>query len=398
MTLRFRRSIKLAPGVRWNVSGAGSSWTFGPRGASISVGKRGTFLNTGIPGTGLTSRTLVAGASTQSRGAAVPRLAPPAATTNVSLTCVVDDNGTLSFVDGNGQPASEYLVDLAKRQKRDALVGLIKQACDKVNGEVEALGRLHHDTPDPHIKPRFSAPEYEEAAPAMAKPLNVGFWDKVFRTRRARIDEANRNADARYEEEMLGWRSRKREFEVQLARRKLLVEKLIYESVDAMEIFLEESLQDVTWPRETSVALEVRDAGTGVVLDVDFPEIEDMPTKLATVPTQGLKLSVKELSSTKVKRLYAEHVHGILFRLVGEAFAALPTLQWVCAAGYTQRRDPTTAHLQDDYLLSVRVARVDWNSNDFAHLPSIDVVEAMTRYDLRRDMLKTGQLKAITPH
>ncbi|MDQ6680122.1 MAG: hypothetical protein M3Y67_04055 [Pseudomonadota bacterium] len=131
-------------------------------------------------------------------------------------------------------------------------------------------------------------------------------------------------------------RSRKSECDNQLARRKLLVERLIYESVDAMEIFLEESLQDITWPRETSVAHEVQEGGMRAMLGVDLPEIEDMPTKLATVPARGLKLSVNELSATKVKRLYAEHVHGIVFRLVGEAFAALPTLQWVCVSGYAQ--------------------------------------------------------------
>lgn len=56
MALRFRKSIKLAPGLRWNLSGSGSSCTFGPRGASINVGSRGTLLNAGI-GAGLSSRT-----------------------------------------------------------------------------------------------------------------------------------------------------------------------------------------------------------------------------------------------------------------------------------------------------------------------------------------------------
>ncbi|MDM0058898.1 DUF4236 domain-containing protein [Variovorax fucosicus] len=37
MALRFRKSIKLTPGIRWNISGLGSSWTFGPRRASINV-------------------------------------------------------------------------------------------------------------------------------------------------------------------------------------------------------------------------------------------------------------------------------------------------------------------------------------------------------------------------
>lgn len=38
MGLRFRKSFKLAPGLRLNMSGSGFSWSVGPRGASIIWG------------------------------------------------------------------------------------------------------------------------------------------------------------------------------------------------------------------------------------------------------------------------------------------------------------------------------------------------------------------------
>jgi Protein of unknown function (DUF4236) len=44
MGLRFRRSVKIAPGIRSNVGLKGSSFTFGPRGAKITVGSHGTRL------------------------------------------------------------------------------------------------------------------------------------------------------------------------------------------------------------------------------------------------------------------------------------------------------------------------------------------------------------------
>src|SRR5687768_5971856 len=56
MGFRFRRSIRIAPGIRLNVTRSGLSATLGPRGASIGVGRRGTFLNVGIPGTGVSYR------------------------------------------------------------------------------------------------------------------------------------------------------------------------------------------------------------------------------------------------------------------------------------------------------------------------------------------------------
>jgi hypothetical protein len=56
MAFRFRKSFKIAPGVRINVSSSGLSTTLGPRGLSVTMGRRGTFLNAGIPGTGVSTR------------------------------------------------------------------------------------------------------------------------------------------------------------------------------------------------------------------------------------------------------------------------------------------------------------------------------------------------------
>jgi len=57
MGFRFRRSVKLLPGVRLNLSSRGISATVGVRGASVNVGPSGTHLNLGLPGTGISYRT-----------------------------------------------------------------------------------------------------------------------------------------------------------------------------------------------------------------------------------------------------------------------------------------------------------------------------------------------------
>ena len=56
MGWRFRKYIKIAPGVKLNISKSGVSTTLGGKGASINVGKNGAYLNTSIPGTGLYNR------------------------------------------------------------------------------------------------------------------------------------------------------------------------------------------------------------------------------------------------------------------------------------------------------------------------------------------------------
>lgn len=54
MGFRFRKSIKLAPGVRLNISKKGlSSVSIGRSGARVNIGKKGTRSTIGIPKTGL---------------------------------------------------------------------------------------------------------------------------------------------------------------------------------------------------------------------------------------------------------------------------------------------------------------------------------------------------------
>lgn len=53
MAFRFRRTMKIAPGVRLNLTKSGASVRVGPRGAGVTTGTSGTTVSAGIPGTGL---------------------------------------------------------------------------------------------------------------------------------------------------------------------------------------------------------------------------------------------------------------------------------------------------------------------------------------------------------
>lgn len=53
MAFRLQKRIKIAPGVKINLSKRGISTSVGVRGASLNVGKKGIRSTAGIPGTGL---------------------------------------------------------------------------------------------------------------------------------------------------------------------------------------------------------------------------------------------------------------------------------------------------------------------------------------------------------
>lgn len=61
MGIRFRKRVKIMPGVNLNISKSGISTTIGTKGASINIGKNGVYGNAGIPGTGIYAREKIIG-------------------------------------------------------------------------------------------------------------------------------------------------------------------------------------------------------------------------------------------------------------------------------------------------------------------------------------------------
>lgn len=67
MGFRFRKSFKIAPGIRINASLGGLSTTVGRRGASINIGKRGVRGTVGVPGTGVSYTSNLSGPQSSRR-------------------------------------------------------------------------------------------------------------------------------------------------------------------------------------------------------------------------------------------------------------------------------------------------------------------------------------------
>ncbi|MCT8959858.1 DUF4236 domain-containing protein [Pseudomonas veronii] len=390
MAMRFRKSIKLAPGIRMNLSGAGVGWTLGPRGASVGIGKRGARLNTSFMG--ISSSQKLSGPSRSTKPAATKP-----ASTFVSVTCSLHDDGSLTFQDAAGNDLPEHVIEAVKKQNKDAILAVIQRKCDEINGNIDALGTIHLDTPNCTSRPVFVEVPFGEPEPVAPAPLKPSLLDRLFKKRMLRLEARNAEIQKNFAAYYDDW-SNNRGNHTQLERdRKLLINEGIYTNTSDMEAWLEDNLQDIQWPRETAISLELLEDGQLVLLDVDLPEIEDMPSSTASVPSRGLKLSVKAMSTTAVQKLYMAHVHAVAFRIIGETFAALPKATTVVLSGYSQRPGKATGRITDEYLFSVRVNRTTWGDIDFGRLADIDVVEALARFDLRRQMSKTGIFKAIDP-
>ena len=393
MGIRFRQRFKIAPGIRLNVSGSGLSLSVGPRGASMTFGSRGTYLNAGIPGSGIYSRQRLGQSGHSSKRSANS----DDGKVQLAATISVEEDGTVTFRDSDGRPLSDYLIQQAKKQHKDVIVGLMENVCSKINAQIEALEQIHLPTPAPDDHPVYKMRSYEVPVPSQPIPTKHGVMGTLFSATRQKIDKENQAAQFDYLRKRQEWLKQKEAHDARELAHKALVEDRVLTELPAMEIVLEESLKDISWPRETSVSTEIRDNGQLVMVDIDLPEIEELPRKTASVLARGYKLSIKELSPTRYQQLYMRHVHGIGFRIIGEVFAVLPKVNEVVLSGYSQRPDKATGVVHDQYLYSVRVLRSDWARINFANLAALDVVEALGRFDMRREITKSGLFKEIAP-
>jgi hypothetical protein len=69
MGIRFRRSIKIAPGIRFNIGKKSASVRLGGRGAGFTMGTAGNRATVGVPGTGLSYTRKLGGKKQLSRAA-----------------------------------------------------------------------------------------------------------------------------------------------------------------------------------------------------------------------------------------------------------------------------------------------------------------------------------------
>lgn len=392
MALRFRRSVKIAPGFRLNFGKTGMSMSAGVRGATMTFGSKGVYGNVGIPGSGLSYRTRLDGGGGRRKQASSQD-----EYVSAKISLGVDEKGYVIAKDLNGNDLSKKYVKIARDQTPDTVNSWLKDECDKLNNDVDSILQIHTGTPSIEDFATFPEYEYGESKPEKGYRKPITLLAKIFPFIRRRIEAENAEKDACYEQKVAEWEKGLKEFEEEKARFRHNFEVGRFEDVSVMEDFLEDVLQGIGWPRETIVDFDIQNDGAKVMVDLDLPEIEDLPNTTAEIAQSGLKLNFKKRSATQVRKDYMVHVHGIGFRTIGTIFAALPKAEEVVLSVYSQRNDPSTGNINDEYLYSVRAERSEWTKINFKGLERVDVVECLGQFEIVRSMTKTGVFKAIEP-
>ena len=385
MAVRFRRSIKLAPGVRMNLGLSGMSMTLGPRGASMSVGRQGPHVNLGIPGTGLSTRQRVShSAGSQS--------------SKMVVQFRLKDDGTVDIVDAEGLPLPPRLAKIARAQNTELLQNWLSQNCDQLNKGTEAILGIHLETPSPHEKPiACQRIPFDTPRPASPQLRSAGILEAIIKPLRTRLEAHNAEMRNEHSKAVSEWERARAAHERTQRQLLRLFDPSINPTSEEIQDFILKVMGRIAWPRETTVSLEVSEDATRVQVDIDLPEMEDMPDKSATVAARGLKLNIKDRPESQRRREYMQHVHGVVFRVIGEIFHAWPRCMQIVCSGYSQRASKLSGQVSDEYLLSVRVSREAWNGINFKRLCDIDLPNCLGTFEIRREMSANAVFKSIQP-
>lgn len=90
--------------------------------------------------------------------------------------------------------------------------------------------------------------------------------------------------------------------------------------------------------------------GAGLVqLDLDLPEIEDIPNRKIVLTSTG-KQSIRNKALKEMNDDYAKCVCGLAIYLAEKAFDVSPKIKNVLVSGYSQREDSKTNLISDQYV------------------------------------------------
>lgn len=137
------------------------------------------------------------------------------------------------------------------------------------------------------------------------------------------------------------------------------------------------------------------DASTGdMMIDLDLPEIEDLPGEKAVALASGV-VRIKPKTIAEKRETYSKCVLGLAVLFADGAFLASAGVRRALVSGYTQRRNVRTGELEDQYVFSIAFTRAEFANARFDRVEPETFVEEFRN---RMNPSGTGELKTIPPY
>ncbi|MDR2352148.1 MAG: DUF4236 domain-containing protein [Deltaproteobacteria bacterium] len=386
--MRFRRSIKILPGLKINIGKTGiNSISLFKRGASLTMGSKGSFLNLGLPGTGLSHRIRL-DKPTKKRTKKEDKIALESAPLCFAQNCVESQSYTNPKYFQNSLDEKPNFAERDEENElqtfayNDALTQHRKIKTPPRNPKDAYKGFFSHKPAFPIISLILSALSlsgfiyslfFKENIP-LAIISGLLFLLGIILIRR-------------------GF-SLRRECNIDNKRTNMLIGHALSGHFTAMEEIFCNILKQMDWVLETSASFEISHDGKSMSVDVNLPEIQDLEKGPRAQKQTFAGSNVSPNKTGKLERDYQLLVHSIILRIAGEVFYYFPTVKNVLVSGFTDRIDPRTGLMRSDYIISVNFDRRLWLTIN----PALsDPFECIGLFNARRDCENHSSMKVIEP-
>jgi hypothetical protein len=428
--MRFRRRIKIMKGLNLNLSKSGLSVSAGVRGASVTILKKGSYLNTGIPGTGIYNRTKL-GSSSSSQQFVKKNLQIPEEKVQVAIGLDEKGNPTLTITDPTGRLITDQTIlrrvqrSEKYKQSVDTLIEAKKLEIDEETNKfiniskftpeiiIEIAVRDKFETlkPQTYVSQAYTIQiptkeiiTQELAVEAKEKIKNIFFWKNkklreiyIFENLESRfqlkVDEWTKSKQLFIETENANKVAKDKEFYEDYVVTKKGLQEVLKGDTNYVNAKIEAILSDIILPVEFSVSYEYHPELNQLKIDLDLPEIENMPQDKANVLSSG-KMSIKQKTQKELKQEYSQCVSGISFYLGGTFFNISTAIEEILISGYTQRTNKATGTLEDQYIYSLKLTRDKFSSLNFK---KVDPIAAFSNFENNRALSSGYDFKTIVP-
>lgn len=209
----------------------------------------------------------------------------------------------------------------------------------------------------PHPEKDFDIPypSKEDLREKLVKEANnkinsILFWTNVHK----RKEYVENRFQTLYNQLVEEWEEKKRNFiDLELSIRKNeknRLESILNTDIEHVYTAIEEVLHNITLPVDFSINYEIDNQA--LYLDLDLPEIEDMPLdKVKTLSNGNISIRQKTLKEQSAE--YAQCVCGMSYFFTSLLFNTTPVIDEIYVSAYTQRENPSSGRIEDQYVYSV---------------------------------------------
>lgn len=408
MGFRFRKSVKIAPGIKVNLSKSGASLSLGGRGATVNLSGRGVRTTYSIPGTGISyvSQTSSGKSSASNRATYRELLRQQKEQEKQSLIQEAEEAYSLFY------SKIESLSNILRNRERQPFrwqeltvsrgeyVPIIYAPPDFIEPELS----FSEETLKQQIKNKYSRLYLTYFFLGLAFVLVFqSFWIALsvlflaavsYVIERKRLEDLcnkylpgsiqekteqynqikqkaynsyleklnlERAEHARAEEEV------KQTCEEEEKNRQRLRDAVTLQDPEPLTELLEVELSNEDLPIPLVFDIEFVDVST-VTLLLELPELDVVPEEKLSLTKTG-KLSTKKTAQKDRIKLYSDICTGLALRLIYETFRVIYSVSKIKLYGLTQTVSPSNGHTEDITSLYVEISR-----QDFEHL-NLDAVE-----------------------